>query len=217
MKMKGRVVSVNVGRPTDLTIKGRTRKTGIFKEPQEGRVAVCGVTVGDDVQIEKKHHGGTYKAVYAYSAEDYHWWSSELGVVLSAGTFGENITTEGIDLTGALIGEQWRVGTAVIEVSDPRLPCSTLAARMRLLDVKAFTRRFAAARRFGPYFLIVEEGDVAAGDQIEVIHRPTHGVTHTEIADLCYSKDLQRAEEVATAFPREAQRAEWLSYVRGKP
>ena len=216
MGTKGRVVSVNVGRPTDLTVKGRTRKTGIFKEPQEGRVPIRGVTVGDDVQIETKHHGGTYKAVYAYAAEDYHWWSEELGIVLSAGTFGENITTEGLDLTGALIGEQWRVGTAIIEVSDPRLPCSTLAARMRELDVKAFAKRFAAARRFGPYFLIVEEGDVAAGDPIEVIHRPDHGVTHTKIADLCYSKDLKRAEEVASAFPREEQRTGWLEYVRNR-
>ena len=214
MNAKGLVVSVNVGRPTDLTIKGRTRKTGIFKEPQRGRIPIRGVTVGEDVQLEKKHHGGTYKAVYAYAAEDYSWWSGELGIELAPGTFGENITTRGLDLTGALIGERWRVGTAVIEVSDPRLPCSTLAARMRQMAIKSFAKRFAAARRFGPYFLIVEEGDVAAGDGIEVIHRPDHDVTHTEIADLCYSKDLRRAEEVASAFPREEQRAEWRKYIR---
>lgn len=216
MGTKGRVVSVNVGLPTDLVINGRERKTGIFKQPQDGRVPVRGVTVGDDVQMETKHHGGTYKAVYAYAAEDYAWWSGELGVDLGPGTFGENITTQGLDLTNALIGERWRVGTAVIEISDPRLPCSTLASRMRQLGVKSFAKRFAAARRFGPYFLIFEEGDVAAGDEIEVIHRPDHGVTHTEIADLCYSKDLRRAEEVAIAFPREEQRADWLSYVRSK-
>lgn len=214
MDTEGRVVSVNVGRPTDLLIKGRERQTGIFKQPQQGRVPLRGVTVGDDVQIDKKHHGGTYKAVYAYAAEDYTWWSSELGVQLEPGTFGENITTEGLDLTNALIGERWRVGTAVLEVSDPRLPCSTLAARMRELGVKSFVKRFAAARRFGPYFLIFEEGDVAAGDPIEVIHRPDHGVTHTEIADLCYSKDLRRAEEVAAAFPRQEQRDGWLEYIR---
>ena len=211
---KGQVVSVNVGRPTDLTVKGRTRKTGIFKHPQEGRVPVRGVTVGDDVQIEKKYHGGTYKAVYAYASEDYRWWSQELGVELVPGTFGENITTEGLDLMNALIGEQWRVGTAIIEVTEPRIPCSTLASRMRQLEVKGFAKRFAAARRFGPYCLIVEEGDVAAGDAIEVIHRPDHGITHTDIADLALKMDKKRGEEVAIAFPREEQRKEWLEYVR---
>ena len=216
MGTKGRVVSVNVGRPTDLTIKGRTRKTGIFKEPQEGRVPVRGVTVGDDIQVETKYHGGTYKAVYAYASEDYDWWSEELGVELGPGTFGENITTEGLDLTDALIGERWKLGSAVIEVSEPRIPCSTLASRMRQLDVKSFAKRFAAARRFGPYFLIVEDGDVAAGDPIEVIHRPDHGVTHTDIADLALHMDKQRGEEVAAAFPREEQRREWLDYVREK-
>lgn len=214
MSTEGRVVSVNVGKPTDLVIKGRERKTGIFKEPQTGRVPIHGVTVGDDVQMDKKHHGGTYMAVYAYSVEDYHWWSSELGVELRAGTFGENITTEGLDLTGALIGERWKVGSAVIEVSEPRIPCSTLAARMRQLDVKAFAKRFAQARRFGPYFLIVEEGDVAADDPIEVIHRPDHGITHTDIADLALKMDLRRAEEVAEAFPRAEQRERWLEFAR---
>lgn len=216
METNGSVVSVNVGRPTDLVIDGRERKTGIFKQPQEGRVPIRGVTVGDDVQMDSKHHGGTYKAVYAYASEDYAWWSSELGLELGPGTFGENITTEGLDLAGALIGERWRVGTAVIEVSDPRTPCSTLASRMRQLGVKGFAKRFAAARRFGPYFLIVEEGDVAAGDPIEVIHRPNHGVTHTEIADLSMKMDRERGEEVAIAFPREDQRSDWLGYVRSK-
>lgn len=214
METKGRVVSVNVGRPTDLVIKGRERKTGIFKEPQEGLVPISGITVGDDVQMDTKHHGGTYKAVYAYASEDYSWWSEELGIQLGPGTFGENITTEGLDLTNALIGEQWRLGTAIIEVSEPRTPCSTLASRMRELGVKSFAKRFAQARRLGPYFLIVEEGHVASGDPIEVIHRPDHGVTHTEIADLALRMDKARGEEVALAFPRAEQREDWLSFVR---
>jgi MOSC domain-containing protein YiiM len=214
MSTTGKVVSVNVGSPRDLVIKGRERKTGIFKEPQTGRVPIAGVTVGDDVQMDKEHHGGRWQAVYAYSVEDYRWWSSELDLSLAPGTFGENITTEGLDLTEALIGEQWKVGTALIEVSDPRIPCSTLAARMRELGVKSFAKRFAAARRFGPYFLIVEEGDVAAGDTIEVIHRPDHGVRHTDIADLALRMDVRRAEEVAHAFPREEQRERWLGFVR---
>ena len=214
MSTVGQVVSVNVGKPTDLVIKGRERKTGIFKEPQAGRVPIRGVTVGDDVQMDKENHGGTYQAVYAYSMEDYRWWSDQLGVELGAGTFGENITTEGLDLTGALIGERWKLGTAVIEVSEPRIPCSTLAARMRLLEVKSFAKRFAQARRFGPYFLIVEEGEVAAGDPIEVIHRPDHGITHTDIADLALRMDLRRAEEVVAAFPRPEQRERWLEFAR---
>ncbi|MBA2725765.1 MAG: MOSC domain-containing protein [Actinobacteria bacterium] len=209
------VVSVNVARPRPLKIGGRVRETGIFKEPQTGRIPIRGETVGDDVQVDRRHHGGRFKAVYAYAEEDYLWWSSQLGVELGPGSFGENITTRGLDVTSVLIGERWRVGRAEIEVSDPRVPCSTLASKMRLEHgVKGFVKKFVAARRFGAYFLITEPGDVAAGDDIEVIHRPEHGVTITDIADLVYAPDRAKAEEYLIAYSRQEQRDDWMGLIQ---
>lgn len=210
----GLVVSVNVGRPRDLKIGGRVRPTGIFKEPQIGRVPVAGETIGDDVQIDRRHHGGRFKAVYAYAAEDLDWWSDELGVPLAPGTFGENLTCSGIAMEQVLIGERWRVGTAEIEATDPRIPCSTLASRMRSeFGVKSFVKRFAQARRFGVYFLIAKEGDVAAGDDIEILHRPDHGVTANAIGDLVYAPDLAKAKSYLRAFTRQEQKDDWMDFI----
>lgn len=211
----GQVVSVNVGRPRDLKIGGHVRPTGIFKEPQVGRVPVVGETVGTDVQMDKRHHGGPFKAVYAYSAEDLAWWSDELGIPLAPGTFGENLTCSGIEMKKVLIGERWRVGTAEIEATDPRIPCSTLASRMRTeFGVKGFVKRFAQARRFGVYFLISQPGDVAAGDPIEILHLPDHGVTAKAIGDLVYEPDLEKARSYLDAFPRQEQKDDWMDFIR---
>jgi MOSC domain-containing protein YiiM len=210
-----KVVSVNVGQPRELKVGSRVRETGIFKEPRPGRIPVAGETVGDDIQVDKRHHGGRFKAVYAYSAEDLAWWSVDLGFRVEPGTFGENITCCGIEMENVLIGEKWRIGTAEIEATDPRVPCSTLAARMRKdFGVKSFVKRFVAARRFGVYFLISKEGDVAAGDSIEILHRPDHGVTANAIADLVYAPDLEKAVSYLTAFPRQEQKDEWMSFIR---
>ena len=201
-----KVVSVNVGAPKELVIKGRAQLTGIFKQPTEGRIPVKGVAVGSDVQMDKKYHGGPFKAVYVYALEDYQWWSQELERELAPGTFGDNITTSGLDVTGALIGERWRVGTALIEVTDPRIPCSTLASRM---GVRGFVKRFAAAERFGAYCRIVEEGDVAAGDTVTVADRPDHGVTIVDVARVHYSSDPAEIQRIyrATGFPEHY--ADW--------
>lgn len=211
----GQVVSVNVGRPRDLKIGGRVRPTGIFKEPQTGRVRVAGETVGTDVQVDRRHHGGRFKAVYAYSTEDLAWWSGELGIPLAPGTFGENLTCSGMDMGDVLIGERWRVGTAEIEATDPRIPCSTLASKMRTeFGVKSFVKRFAHARRFGVYFLISQPGDVAAGDPIEILHRPDHSVTTNAIGDLVYAPDLEKARSYLGAFPRQEQKDDWMSFIQ---
>lgn len=190
------MVSVNVGAPTEMIISGRRRQTGIVKVPQTGRVPVRGATVGSDVQIDKKHHGGPYKAAYVYASEDYAWWSEQLRRELTPGTFGDNITTVGLDVTHSKIGERWRMGTAVLEVTDPRIPCSTLATRM---GIQGFVKRFAAAERFGAYCRIAEEGDVAAGDAIEVLHRPSHPITIVDVAHAYYSNDPQSAPDVYRA------------------
>ena len=213
MSESGSIVSVNIGRPRDVQMGSRTRTTGIFKEPQEGRVRIAGVTVGDDVQVDKEHHGGLYQAVYAYAADDYRWWSRELERRLGPGTFGENLTTEGIDVTNAEIGERWRAGTALLEVTDPRIPCSTLRARM---GIPGFVKRFAAARRFGAYLMILEEGDVGAGDPVEVVHRPGHGVTIARLGAAYFDDDLEAAEHLFEALGRPERRSDWIERLRAK-
>jgi MOSC domain-containing protein YiiM len=169
------IVSVNVGLPRTVEHAGRVVTTAIWKRPVTGRVAVRGVNLDGDGQADRSVHGGVDKAVYAYAREDYEWWSAELGTeALEPGTFGENLTVSGIALNAAEVGERWRVGSALLEVSEPRFPCFKLGIRMG--DPK-FLKRFAAARRPGTYLRIIEEGELGAADPIEVVGRPGHGVT----------------------------------------
>src|SRR5919205_1072755 len=122
-----RVISVNVGTPREVDTGRRIVRTAIWKHPVEGRVPVRGVNLAGDDQADRSVHGGPDKAVYAYAAEDTEWWERELGRQLGPGTFGENLTVRGLDVTGALIGERWRIGTALLEVTAPRIPCWKLA------------------------------------------------------------------------------------------
>ena len=170
----GRVVSVNVGRPRLVEHRGRARSTAIGKEPVAGRVAARGVNLDGDAQADRRVHGGADKAVYAYAAEDYAWWERQLGRPLAPGTFGENLTVEGIDLGAAVVGERWRVGSAELEVCQPRTPCWKLGVRM---GDDAFPDRFEAAGRLGAYLRITGEGELGAGDRIDLVDRPAHGVT----------------------------------------
>jgi MOSC domain-containing protein YiiM len=153
--------------------------TAIHKAPVEGRVRVEGVNLAGDEQADRRVHGGPDKAVYAYAVEDYGWWSGELGGELSAGTFGENLTVGGIEVSGAVVGERWAVGSALLEVAQPRLPCYKLGLRM---GDEGFVARFAAAARPGAYLRVVEAGDLGAGDPVRVLDRPTHGVTVAEVS-----------------------------------
>jgi len=160
------VVSVNVGLPRVVEWHGRNVETAIWKAPVEGRVAVRGVNVDGDGQADLRVHGGPDKAVYAYAVEDYAWWSDALGRTLAPGTFGENLTVAGVDLSGAQVGSRWRVGTTLLEVTQPRFPCFKLGIRM---GDAGFVEQFERAARFGAYFRIVEDGEVGAGDGIELV------------------------------------------------
>jgi MOSC domain-containing protein YiiM len=168
------LISVNVGRKRLVLYNGGPISTAIWKKPVDGRVEVRGINLAGDDQADRTVHGGVDKAVYAYSREDYDWWEGELGEPLEAGTFGENLTVGGIDPTAAVIGERWRVGSVLLEVSEPRFPCFKLGIRM---GDPRFLKRFALARRPGTYLRIVEEGELGAGDEIEVVSTPAHGVT----------------------------------------
>jgi MOSC domain-containing protein YiiM len=173
--MTPRLLSVNVGTPVRLqTPKGRVVRTAIWKQPVEGRLRVEGVNIEGDRQADLRVHGGPDKAVYSYASEDTALWSDELQRELAPGAFGENLTLEGVDATNALIGERWAIGTTLLEVCQPRFPCFKLGIRF---DDPAMVKRFGAARRPGAYLRIVEPGELGAGDAIEIVHRPEHGVT----------------------------------------
>jgi MOSC domain-containing protein YiiM len=177
-----RLLSVNVGRPRAVATGRRTVSTAIWKHAVEGRVGVRGVNLDGDDQADRTVHGGPDKAVYAYAVEETRAWESELGRELGPGAFGENLTVEGLDVSGALLGERWRIGTTLLEVVQPRLPCFKLGLRMQ---DPSFVRRFGEASRPGAYLKIVEEGELGAGDRVdvEIDALPDHAVTVRLVSD----------------------------------
>jgi MOSC domain-containing protein YiiM len=189
-----RVLSVSVGKPRAFDYNGRHAKSAIWKSPVVGRIAARGVNLAGDDQADREAHGGPDKAVYAYAIEDARWWEKELGRALEHGTFGENLTCIGIDVNAALIGERWRIGTTVLEVSEPRVPCWRLGVRM---NDKLFPRRFTQALRPGAYLRIVVEGELGAGDEIQVIERPGHGLTIRDVFRI-YTRDEDEVERLLT-------------------
>jgi MOSC domain-containing protein YiiM len=183
------VLSVNVGAIREVRWREHIVTTAIWKDPVEGRIAVRGVNLDGDDQADREVHGGPDKAVYAYAREDYDAWRDRHGVETAPGLFGENLTVEGIDLRAAIVGERWHVGSALLEVAQPRLPCFKLGIRMA--DPR-FPKRFQTEGRMGAYFRIVGEGDVGAGDVIEVVSRPAHGIT---LADMVAAlRDREKAD-----------------------
>ncbi|KKJ99154.1 MOSC domain-containing protein [Micromonospora sp. HK10] len=173
--MTGRLAAVNLGVITEAEWAGDpSGRSGIDKRPADGPVTVrLGGLAGDFIG-ERAHHGGPDQAVYAYAEEDAAWWSAELGRALRPGAFGENLTTYAVDVTGAVIGERWAVGSALLEVTKPRTPCATFAGFWGMPDlIKRFTARAAP----GAYLRVLQEGAVGAGDPVEVVDRPAHGVT----------------------------------------
>ena len=169
-----KVLSVNVGAIREVNWRGEEVTTAIWKHPVDGRVAMRGVNLVGDDQADREVHGGPDKAVYAYAREDYDAWRDRHGVETMPGLFGENLTVEGVDLVHAVVGERWEVGTALLEIAQPRLPCFKLGIRMG--DAR-FPRRFQAEGRMGAYLRIIREGDVGAGDSIAVVARPEHDIT----------------------------------------
>ncbi|HEX6499116.1 MAG TPA: MOSC domain-containing protein [Micromonosporaceae bacterium] len=208
-----RVLSVNVGTATrsehaDLGV------TGIDKRPVDDAVQVRAPgpkgtggsgLIGDQV-CDRRHHGGDDQAVYAYAREDLDRWAVELGRALPSGAFGENLTTVAVDVTGALIGERWRVGdTVVLEVSVPRIPCRTFAG---WLGEHGWVRTFTARAVPGAYLRVIEPGAIRAGDPVTVIHRPDHDVTiGLTFRALTTERDLLPRLLAADALPGEAKQA----------
>jgi MOSC domain-containing protein YiiM len=201
------VVSVNVGTPQPVGLRrGRTVKSAIAKAPVAGRVRVAGVNLAGDDQADRRVHGGPDKAVYAYAAEDTAWWEAELGRELGPGAFGDNLTVAGVDVSGAVIGERWRIGTVELEVCQPRLPCFKLG--LRFGDPKML-KRFTRAERPGAYLRIRREGELGAGDAVEVGSRPEHGVTVALVAR-ALTIDGTLLARAAAAPELPADLADWM-------
>jgi MOSC domain-containing protein YiiM len=146
------------------------------------------VNIVGDEQADRRVHGGPDKAVYAYAVEDTRWWERALSKVLGPGAFGENLTLAGVNVTEAIIGERWEIGSALFEVAQPRVPCWKLGARMGDPD---FPRIFAEAGRPGAYLRIVREGEIGAGDNVSILYRPAHGVTIGKVAHIYHNDDSE--------------------------
>ncbi|AXT84527.1 MOSC domain-containing protein [Aeromicrobium sp. A1-2] len=167
------VESVNVGQTVDVPW-GHLRRTAIDKRPVEGAVHVHPFGVGPDEIADLQHHGGPDQAVYAYAREDLTAWEQITGVELPAGRFGENLTTQGIDLNEARVGDRWRVGEALLEISGVRIPCSVFQG---FVDQEQWVKRFTQHGRPGPYLRVIEPGGVRSGDPIEVVEQRDHDLT----------------------------------------
>ena len=215
MASNGRVLSINVGGVREFVYNGRPAKSAIWKAPVVGRIAARGVNLEGDDQADRKVHGGPDKAVYAYAVEDLRWWEEKLCRSLPYGQFGENLTTEGIEVNDALIGERWEIGSTVLEVSEPRVPCWRLGVRM---EDQMFPRRFTDALRPGAYLRIIVEGDVGAGDEIRVTSKPPHNLTIRDFFRI-YTRDRDEVERlVAISGISEGWREwaeSWLQKVKG--
>ena len=204
-----RLISVNVGRPQQISVRrGRPLMSAIGKAPVDGRVRVAGVNVEGDDQADRRVHGGPDKAIYAYATEDAAFWAGELGRELGPGAFGENLTTEGLEVSGAVVGERWRIGDVELEVCQPRLPCNKLALRM---GEPLMVKRFAQASRPGAYLRIAREGTLGAGDAIELLSRPVHGITVRDVSDAILLDEALLAY-AASAPELPAELAEWMRF-----
>ena len=178
--MRGRLVSVNVGPPQQVSVRrGRPVMSAIGKAPVTGRVRVAGVNVDGDDQADRRVHGGPDKAVYAYAREDELWWAARLSREVPPGMFGENLTVEDVDVSGATIGERWRVGSVELQVCQPRLPCFKLGLRF---GDPQMVKLFALAGRPGAYLRILTEGELGAGDLVDITARPSHRVTVAQVS-----------------------------------
>jgi MOSC domain-containing protein YiiM len=206
-----RVVSVNVGLPREVFWKGQSVTTGIFKEPVEGRVMLRTLNLEGDRQADLSVHGGPTKAVYAYPAEHYRYWSRELPEMpLPWGMFGENLTTEGLREEAVNIGDRFRIGTAEVMVTEPRMPCYKLGIRFGREDM---VRRFLASGRSGFYVAVLREGEVGAGDTIQRTHHEPNSVTVADIVRL-YVSERDNWELLQRALQVEALPEGWRDHFR---
>ena len=209
MERTMKLLSVNVGLPREVIYKQKVVTTGIFKEPVEGAVRLRTLNLDGDRQADLTVHGGVHKAVYAYPSEHYDDWRRELpGVELPWSMFGENFTVKGLFENKINIGDQFRIGSAKLVASQPRLPCYKLAVKFGRDDI---IKLFLESRRTGFYFAVLEEGEVKAGDSIELISNDPHKVTVAEITRL-FLDGKHDVEALKRAILVDALPDSWKSY-----
>ena len=184
---------------------GSEGKTGIDKRAVDGPITFANEEVTGDVIVDRNHHGGFDQAVYAYSREDADWWQNQLGITIDNGRFGENLTTSGIDVNQALVGERWKIGSTILEVSQPRIPCRVFAG---FWQRPTLIKEFMESGKPGTYLRIIQEGQINAGDVIEIVFKPDHQIT---IADLYAAKNGERSkvQEIAAVKELSIKYQEW--------
>jgi len=210
------LVSINIGQSQAMQIGERSVQTGIYKV-SVGQAEVGGLGLAGDYIGDKKHHGGSDQAVYIYSADDYAWWSEQLGFELGPGTFGENLTLSTFGAGPVKVGDHFRIGEVTLEATAPRIPCSTLATRM---GDPGFVKKFRAARRPGVYVRVLHAGQVKVGDSVERLPTPHDHPTLREIFELWYDKDPDPARvrwllEAPIALRARKDWEEWLENRQG--
>ena len=176
-----KVLSLNVVNAVIPDVGGSVGITAIDKRSVSDSRKVTTAGVAGDQRSDILNHGMPEQAVYAYAREDYEWWEAELATEIPAGKFGENLTTVGIDVTNAVIGQTWRIGTTLLQVTGPRIPCGTFA---RWMNEDKWVKRFMAEGMPGTYFPVLEAGEIAAGDEIKIESTPDHGVTVSDVYQL---------------------------------
>jgi MOSC domain-containing protein YiiM len=179
------LVSVNAGRAELMNLGPRTVLTGIRKAPV-GRGRVTSLGLEGDTVADEENHGGRDQALYLYSSEDYAWWGGELGATPAPGTFGENLTLSSFGVEPVCIGDRFRIGAVLVEVTAPRIPCAVFAKRM---EERAWVKRFAAARRPGLYVRVLEPGEVAAGDPVDRLDAAPDAPTVVDVMAAWYDAE----------------------------
>ena len=207
--LSAKIISVNVGKPKHFNYKGRQAKSAIWKSPVTDKIIARGINLDGDEQADREAHGGFDKAVYAYAREDAEWWEQQIGRSIAHGEFGENLTTEGIEVNDALIGERWQIGSVILEVSEPRIPCWRLGVRMQ---DKSFPKKFTKALRPGPYFRIIQEGELGTGDTISIVEKPNHNLTLRDVFRI-YTKDHNEAERILNVEQMSADWKRWANNI----
>ena len=200
------MIAVCTGAARDAAWAGRMKRTAIDKRPVEGRVKVGELGLVGDEQADLANHGGVEKAVYVYAREDLDHWAAQIGRDLRNGAFGENLTTRGLDVTNALIGERWRIGSLLAELTGPRIPCGVFRS---WVDERGWVKRFAAEARTGVYLRVLETGDVGAGDPVERVHCPDDAPTVAESVRAYYgdADQLRRLLALPGHGPKWDERA----------
>lgn len=206
-----KILSVNVGAPRDVEWRGKTVRTSIFKAPVSGRIRVDRLNLQGDQQSDLAVHGGVDKAVYAYPSEHYAFWRNELpGTEFPWAAFGENLTTEGLLENEVRIGDRFRAGSAEFAVTQPRMPCFKLGIRFNRPDI---VKRFLRSGRTGFYLAVLQEGDVAAGDAVDLVAKDAHAITVADVVGL-YAADAANQELLRRASELPALPESWREHFR---